>query len=170
LIIFNDYALLYYFKEENNYYARDFMLKKYTPYIKKNINYFIPYSNKKDDLFIECLLTLLKCIDFYDNSMDVSFFTYFAISLRRTINRELKRSYYKEFILEEESYFEDDTPSYNLYKGERLFEDKLLQNIYNECVIGNMSILEYSKYYNVSYYIVKKKYNDIISYLKLIFH
>lgn len=146
------------------------MLNKYTPFIKKNINFFIPYSNKKDDLFIECLLTLLDCIDFYDDNVGVSFFTYFAISLRRTINRELKKSYYKEYVLEEESYFKDEYNSINLYIGERLFEDKLSQSIYNECIIGYTSILEYSKHCNVSYYIVKKKYNDIINKLKLIFH
>ena len=169
MIIFNDYELFCYIKEDNPY-ARDFMLNKYIPFIKKNINKVIPYSNKKDDLFIECLLTLLNCINLYDDNIDVSFFTYFAISLRRTIKHQLRDSYYKEFVFAEASFFKDDEHQNNLYTGERLFKDVSLQKIYTECIIGNMSILEYSKYYNVSYYDTLKKYNTIIKHLKLIFH
>ncbi len=169
MIIFNDYELLYYIKD-NNPQALDFMLKKYSPYIKNNINRLIPYSNKKEDLYIECLLTLLNCIKNFNDKIKVTFFTYFSISLRRTINHELGKSYYKEFILAESTDIIDNNSGINIYVADRLFKDKLSQEIYDECIIGNISISKYCRANNIDYNIVYKRYREIIKQLKLIFH
>ena len=147
---YNDYELIYYIKDGNEA-ALDFMIKKYEPLIKKLTTSFIRFSDKRDDLIQEGFLILMKCIDKYNSNMNCTFYSYFIVSIRHHFYHLMNDEYYKMPILSSDVIYNSMTPIEKSFKGKDFFKDELKISIFDNCIIGNISIYKYSKEYNIPY-------------------
>ncbi|MCR5231496.1 MAG: hypothetical protein K6B64_02515 [Acholeplasmatales bacterium] len=94
---YNDFEMLYLIKEGNEL-AYNIMFLKYEKYIWKIVLESYPYNSKNEDLVQEGRIVLHNCILGYNSYMNVSFFSYFTICLKRKIYREIKKPYYDGYL------------------------------------------------------------------------
>lgn len=166
---YNDYELLYYINNGSEA-ALEILYDKYSCLTIKVINDYFPYLDidKRKDLHQEGLITLFDCIRTYNPDGEAMFYTYYRICLLRRCFRLIKDPYYSDIIFNEDikeldAIPDDQTPN---IKGERFFSDPLKIQIFDTIVIGNMQIMDFARQIGLSYYIVKKEYDEIIRTLK----
>ena len=165
----NDYELIYLIKDGNEY-AYEFFIKKYLDYIDYLISKYFSYVEYKDDLMEIGLNVLYKCIDTYDDSLNVKFNSFYAISFRREINKYISRK--KEQIIENsimDTLYEQAT-SYRLFgialKGKYFFDKSIQILIFEECILKGIRLLDFARQYNLKYSIVYAEYKKMIEILK----
>lgn len=165
----NDYELLYLINEGNEY-ALDYFTNKYFRYIDYIIFKYY-FDCDKNDLREIGNTILDKCIKSYNDTLNVMFKSYFAISFRREINRYLVNNdnlvyddNYLYTCLEEESLI----PGFNgiSLKGKYFFKDRIHIDLFEECLIGGNSLIEFSKKYKYTYYYVYSEYQKMVAILK----
>lgn len=159
---FNDYELLYLIKEGNPK-AFDLLIDKYQILSSVIANNYIQLEFDKDDMIQEGLLVLLDCIKNYNELLGVSFFSYFSISLKRKYGSMAKQTYVRMSSISYNSTFwlEEPNPYFSCKQiGNYIKEiDELLIDIFNKCMIGNLTLRDYARINNISINIVYKKYD-----------
>lgn len=168
---YNDYELLYLYKEGNPK-ALELLIEKYTILTNKLlITYDIEF---KEDIRQDCIMVILNCIRRYDMNSKASFYTYTKVAI---INRIFQ--YKKELELESEALRHVKITNHNsrmiiskelsfIHERIRLIlkDDEILLTIYKNCIIGNVSIKDISLVLNKKYDYIYYKYKYIISELK----
>ena len=167
---YNDYELIYLIKEGNES-ALNFFFDKYEKYIKK-IVYSI-YQNEEfdmEDCIQEGRISLYECIYKYNDDSETSFFSFFTVVFKRKLIRLLQNNIKTSYILCEDSVI-DYLPRKREIKleGKSFFSDKLKIDIFNSCIIGNISLRNYAKQNNMTYHKVYYIYNKMIEELKDLF-
>lgn len=163
---YNDYELLYLIKEGINP-ALKLMFYKYDHLIYLKSIECYPYGDKHKDLVQEGRLILYKCIKNYSFDYEVSFFSYFLISLKRMLERKMGKDYYQDILfLNENAVGEEPRNDYIFVFKRKYKNDYLAMMIYDECVIGESSLIEVAINYNVNYNKLIRKRNEIRRYLK----
>ena len=160
----NDYEIIYYIRMGNTK-ALELLIKKYDSIIYYEINkiYRVSCSDKKNDLLQEGRIVLLRCLKVYnENVNECSFYNYFYVSLKHRFARILKTdTYYDRFILLE------DCESYIKNQGsenagvEFIFDSYLEKLIYDEIFKQGFTISSFCEKYNLSYYRMKKEYDNV---------
>ena len=149
-INYNDYELLYLIKDGSEE-AYKYLFHKYKIYVLAAIKDNIQYTDKINDIIQECLMTLDDCIWHFDDSLNVSFYSYFSISLRRKINTLLTNQYFEPNVF----LVEERTPNiYNNIIGyvKKNITDELESQYFYDCIIGTMSTSLFVKKHNLKYY------------------
>ncbi|MCR5706473.1 MAG: sigma-70 family RNA polymerase sigma factor [Acholeplasmatales bacterium] len=170
---YNDYELLYLINDEGSEQAFDILYKKYDFFIKNLVRKYMFDSDKRDDLYQEGLLVLLKCIYSFREDANVSFYSYLYVSLNRRFSVLKKRdNYYVEntFIDKVEiiadqkknnpdvlSYYEKLLKSQNNEMGLLYLED---------CINKGSSLNTFAKDNNISYYKASKIKAKVIKEIK----
>lgn len=88
---YNDYELLYLFKERHDQIALEILIKKYEKFIYKRIISFFPRKKDLEDYYQEGLLALYRAINSFDDKYNKTFMRYFEVIL----NRHLINLYHK---------------------------------------------------------------------------
>ena len=109
-------------------------------------------------------MLLDRCVWRYNDDLNVSFYSYFYICLKRKIGSLLANLYFDNNVFLEENI--PNTIYYNIigYARELLDEDEQL--FFDECIIGFMSISLFSKKYNINYYNATKLRKSILDKIK----
>ena len=164
--IYNDYEIIYLIKEGNEL-AYNIMFQKYEKYIWKMVSSFYHYGFKREDIVQEGRMILHTCILGYNSYMDVSFFSYFTICLRRKIAREIKRPYYDEYQILSDNF------SLDVYNKQLLCMDSILskeeEELYEWCFVMDRSLVLYTYKKGISYSEGMKKYRHLLAKVKKIY-
>lgn len=149
---------LIYMVNENNEDAKDYLYKKYSPLIHKEINRIsrdafrcgIEYS----DLTQEAMLAFSEAIRDYDDHLDVKFITFATLCIkRRLINLMRKYNTNKQKIINNQVYLDNSIDGYNESlkelisdkKGKeplnKLITDESLKEV-NQIMIDKLSLSE----------------------------
>jgi RNA polymerase sporulation-specific sigma factor len=80
---YNDYELLYLFKEKHNQKALEILIKKYEKFIYKKVISFFPRKRDIEDYFQEGLLCLYRAINSFNDKYNKTFMRYFEVILDR---------------------------------------------------------------------------------------
>ena len=158
--IYNDYELLYLI-EEGNELAFNIMFSKYEKYIWKIVFMYYPYNHKTEDLVQEGRLVLYRCISTYNPLLQVSFFSYFTICLKRYIFKEIKKTYYENQVELNDNILDLEEGNNRLPFLFSLL-DKKEKEIYDWVFVFDNSISSYANNQN------KTLYKTNIEYLKLL--
>ena len=163
---YNDFELLY-LVNEGNELALTIMFEKYEAYIAKlALNYVPHYDFRYDDLIQEGRMILFQCILRFNEYYDSSFFNFFSIAFKRRIIRLLNNDYYNSHTLcEDATLYQAGEEKINL-NGKMFFNDPKKIKLFDECIIGEKSIREYAKKYNLSYDKVYYLYQKVIEELR----
>lgn len=102
----NDYELIYNYRNTKSEIFLQQIIDKYRPLIWKNIYKFYIESKDHDDFYQESLITLMDCLNRFDESKQKTFTKYFELIL------------FRRFI-----YLKDKSPKYVLYEKPDFFED-----------------------------------------------
>lgn len=164
--IYNDYELLYLINEGSEI-AFNIFFKKYEIYIIKIVKEYVEvYDSRFEDLVQEGRMALFTCMKNYNDNLNTSFFTYFTVTIRRRILKLLNTDYCNTIVLEE------SMPIYSIENkkiyGRMFFDDPEKIELFDECIIGNTSLAEFSKNKKIRYSIVYRRYRKIIEELKII--
>lgn len=168
-IKYNDNELIYLIEEGSNK-ALEVMFDKYEHLITSIVKESYPYGDKANDLIQEGRMVLFDCIRFFNCSYNISFYTYFYISLKRKLSREFNNDYYKGYIpfheniySKQESYINKDLL---IIYGRLYKDDNLAIILLNEYFLGNNSLRNIAKKYGIDYMILFRKKNSIIRSMK----
>lgn len=166
---YNDFELLYLIKEGSEL-ALNILYDKYQFLIKKIAKRYFSYGDKLNDLIQEGLLVLNECIKKYDDRKPALFYTYLCICLNHRFSFLVnKGTYYGEYISFNEKLHHKERILQGGYTYKYLdIFDELDKKIYDECIIGELSISAFSKMYNVNYNKVYYRSKNIIEELKKI--
>ena len=164
--IYNDYEIIYLIKEGNEL-AYNIMFSKYENYIWKIVSSFYPYGIKSEDLVQEGRIILHNCILGYNAFMDVSFFSYFTICLRRQILHEIKKSYYIDFMQLGDNYSLGED-KHHLFCMDR-FLSKEEEELYEWCFVMDRKLSQYTYKKGISYAEGMKKYRQLLTKIKKIY-
>ncbi len=164
---YNDYKLLYLIKEGVPE-ALDILYNKYDCLINKVARGIYPYGDKVLDLIQEGRMIFMNCLEWYNPDGTASFYTYFYVSLRRRLYKLTNEEYYNMPILQENSSLNliGRQELVNVHKAYRYCDSELEIDIFNECIIGNLSIRAFCIKYNYKYSRIYTLYNKIISNVK----
>ncbi len=167
---YNDYELLYLIKDGNPK-ALNMMFLKYDVLIKKTALKILGGDDKINDLIQEGRMQLYECIHKFDDSYEISFYSYFLICLRRRLKRELTKEYYDDFVCLRENLAVgvdlSDRILIRAYKRE-FKDDPLALAILDEHILRDLSVAELAKEYNIPYKKVINKKKEIIEAIKKI--
>ena len=165
---YNDYRLLYLI-DEGVERALEILFLKYDMLISKVISKYYHYGDKRNDMLQEGRMILFNCIKKYRSDGGASFYSYFYIALHRRYMRIANDEYYKLPIVRDyNNIFEPvNLPGYKI-SGSNFFDDELLAEIFDECVIGSLSLRKFSIQKGLSYSYIYNKYKLIIYRLKTI--
>ena len=116
-------------------------------------------------------MVLFKCIETYKEQVGTSFFSYFHVCLNRRIYNLINKDHYYNSIVVSEceniGYSNDLSKSeLNIHKGSRYFDDEIKISIFDECVVGSLTIKEFANNHNMKYSRAYSIYKDVISRLK----
>lgn len=126
----NDYELIYLYQTTKSEDVISIIFQKYKPLIWKNIHKFYIPTKDQDDFFQEALMSLLECVNTFDESKNKTFTKYFELVLfRKFITLKDKSSKYV-LIEKPELIKESYTPIYNHVNIESLYLSELEQSIY----------------------------------------
>lgn len=167
-IKYNDNELIYLIKEGSDK-ALELMFDKYEHLITTIVKEAYPYGDKANDLIQEGRMVLFECIRFFNCSYNISFYTYFYISLKRKLSREFNNDYYKGYIPFRESKYGEESYINNgiLTIYDRLYkDDDLAMLLLNDYFLGNISLSSIAKKYGIDYMILFRKKNSIIRSMK----
>jgi len=81
--VYNDYELLYLFKERHNQQALEILIKKYEKFIYKQVISFFPRKKDIEDYYQEGLICLYKAINSFQDKYNKTFMRYFEVILKR---------------------------------------------------------------------------------------
>ncbi len=138
----NDYEVMYMIKEGNDD-ARDLMLKKYEPLVRKIAGNYFSFSKDSgveyEELVQEGLVGLYKAILCYKEESNVLFFTFAQVCIKRSIQNCCKSTRKtREDVLNNSLHFKDYNllecfPNYHTdFEPERfLFHDYTEENFVN---------------------------------------
>lgn len=164
---YNDYELIYLIKEGNEA-ALNFFFEKYDKYIKKVV-YSIVYSDicKREDYIQEGRMILYESIFKYDDQLGISFFAYFSFVLKRKYIKLLRYDIRTKYVLCEDVII-DTLPrkTNNKIKGKTFFSDKLKIEIFDNCIINNVSLKDFARIKKISYHKIYYIYQKMIEELK----
>lgn len=102
---------------DNNDDAMEYMLKKYSGVVKKEIRTVYLIGAEMDDLAQEGMIGLFKAIRDYDQEKGASFHTFATLCVRRQINTAISASNRKKHTPLNNSipiYYENDDEEYNM--------------------------------------------------------
>jgi RNA polymerase sporulation-specific sigma factor len=102
----NDYELIYLYRTTKSEAIIDIIFQKYKPLIWKNIHKFYIPIKDQDDFFQEALMTLLECVQRFDESMNKTFTKYFELILYRKFI-SLKDKSAKYVLIEKVELFQE---------------------------------------------------------------
>jgi len=167
---YNDYELIYLIKDGNEI-ALNCFFEKYEKFITKIVRSYIYYKDERFDDFVqEGRILLYECIYRYDDSSDTSFFTYFSIILKRKIIKQLQLELKENYILCEDSVIDYSNKRMpKKIEGKIFFTDELKIEIFDNCIIGNITLTSFAKMKNISYHQIYYVYQKMIEELKTIF-
>lgn len=165
---YNDNELIYLIKEGIEE-ALKVLFKKYDILIKTMIKGIGICDDKKLDMFQEGRMVLYDCLRKYDSNHSVSFFSYFSISFKRKISKEISTDYYMKVISFNES-IDKDYPKVDtgfLWVFRKYFDnDNLALMIYERNLIGDDSLRSLAIETGLSYSMLYRKRLDIIRSMK----
>ena len=162
---YNDYELIDAIKNGEEI-ALEILLLKYDPYISHYI--FKMLGHFDDDLIQEGRIILYKAIYSYIDSSEYSFFSYFQICFKRKIGHLIKKekNYNKlVFLAEVENELYESKNVYTTHKyfiPKHVFENELDYKIYDECIIGGMTLNNFCDKYRLSYGTIYRKYHRLL--------
>jgi len=172
-INYNDYELLYLINDGNEK-ALNVLFDKYDYLIRAIAKEYAPYGSRSNDLAQELRMTLFDCVKCYKDNYNVSFYSYFLISVNRKAKRIIKNDYYQKDVVLGESIISKLDNSYqvksiilmeinNLIKNK--YNDSLSKKLIYDCLIGGKPLKQYALENNLNYnnlfYKYKKLCNDI---------
>lgn len=110
MMTINDNELLYLIAQ-NDREAEEMMLKKYELLIWKNVNVivsqYVPQGVERDDLFQEGMIALRKALTAFDTSLNVPFFAFANLCIRRSMigyirkfNTKASKQFYESVSLD----------------------------------------------------------------------
>jgi len=108
----NDYELIYLYRSTKSESVISLIFQKYKPLIWKNIHKFYIPSKDQDDFFQEALMTLLDCVNKFDESKNKTFTKYFELVLYRKFITLKDKSAKYVLIEKPELIKESYVPSY----------------------------------------------------------
>ena len=169
---YNDYELLYLINDEGSEQAFDILFKKYDIFIKNIARKYLFDSDKRDDLYQEGLLVLLKCIKSFREAENASFYSYFYVSLNRRYSLLLKRDKYYSENLFIDCF--DSVPDEKEKEQSLTYFEMILKNQKNDlgvlyledCINCGNSLHSFAKYNNISYYKAVKIKQKVINEIK----
>ena len=164
---YNDYELIYLINEGSER-ALNIFFKKYEPYINKIASlYLLSSDTHYEDLVQEGRILLFENIKSYNNNYKTSFFTYFTINYKRKIFRLLSSDYYSLPVLKEEIIIHTNPSRIKTdLSGIKFFRSPDKIRLFDECLIGKLSLKDYSKKYKISYGKVYYLYQKMIEELR----
>lgn len=80
---YNDYELLYQYKEKHDEVALKILIQKYEKFIYKKVYSFFSWEKDIDDYYQEGLLCLLRAIRSFKDEFNKTFMRYFEIIINR---------------------------------------------------------------------------------------
>lgn len=107
---YNDYELLYLYKERHDQTALEILIKKYEKFIYKKVNSFFPREKEIEDYFQEGLLCLYRAINSFDDKYNKTFMRYFEVILNRhliNLYHKNRREYEKTLLIINEATVEE---------------------------------------------------------------
>ena len=160
----NDYELIYLIKDGNEA-AYKYLFSKYKIFVNKVVCDNVPPTDKRNDVIQECLMVLDSCIWSFNDDLNVSFYSYLYICIRRKINQIISTGYLNKNIFLNEN--NRDAIYYNIIGYARDFLDEGIETIYfDECLVGAMSTNMFAKKYNISSYDTYKLRKSILDKIK----
>lgn len=162
--IYNDYEMLYLIKEGNEL-AYNIMFLKYEKYIWRLVTDLYSKQTKSEDMVQEGRMVLHSCILGYNSYMGISFFSYFSICLKRKIFKEMKKSYYDDYI-----HLNDDQIGIcygnNKLLGLEVCLNKEEEELYEWLFIFDRSLTTYTNKKGIPYSEGVKKYKQLLAKVK----
>lgn len=166
---YNDYELIY-LVNEGSERALNVLYQKYNIYIYKVAGKFVSRSELKEDLVQEGLMLLNQSIKKFNPRFTASFYTYFSVVLKRGFLRLMNNGYYKsryyvdtELIFSEPDYTENN---FNVNLLKRYLNAELDVEVYEDCILGNLSVATFAQIHKVDYNEVYRRKKAIIRRLK----
>ena len=152
----NDYELIYMVKEESDE-ARELLVKKYDPMIKKiALHYSSKHNNGKidvDDLFQEGRLALVLALNTFNTDKDILFYTYLTVCIKRRMINILKSIFNnKNYLSNYNLSIEDSTLQIS---SDYVLHDVLVENELVDTIINFKNNLNYE-----DSWIFELKYNN----------
>ncbi len=169
---YNDYELLYLINDEGSEQAFHILYEKYDFLIKTIISKYMCKSDKRQDLYQEGLIILNKCINTFREDANVSFYSYFIVSLNRRFSYLKRDDYYCENIFIDNFEFttkENDKDNKILSYYERLIkanESEMGVLYFEDCICNGSSLNSFAKNNNITYYEALKIKNKVIKEIK----
>jgi DNA-directed RNA polymerase specialized sigma24 family protein len=172
-IKYNEYELIYLYKEHNEY-ALELLFKKYENLIKKMV--FDKYlQTEQDDAIQEMYIVLYDCIRLYQMSSKTPFINYLLIAFKHKTNLCKRKDIsnlslvrynddiiYNNYMLNEE----DDSCIYNGTKNLCELEKKIVDEIIvygmSPQVFAKNHSIDLKKVYNMTYRVKQKLRKSII--------
>lgn len=168
---YNDYELIY-LVNEGSEPALNVLYQKYAIYINKVAGKYVPRGDKRSDLIQDGLMLLNQSIKKYNPNLQASFYTYFSIVLKRGFSRILSGSYYFTKELSDNDLVLREADSFNKTFDVDILRKYLTKDIdkkiYDECILGNLSIKGFANIYNLEYSLVYRRRKTILLRLKKI--
>jgi len=167
-LFYNDYELLYLINEGETP-ALKMIFRKYEHLIYTKVLELYPYGDKSDDLVQEGRIVLFNCIKNYIVDSETSFYTYFLVSLKRKLGKELSLDYYKPVYSFRDSA--DNSYSFEAQIMDKLFyqlygNDKLAILVYKENIQRGISLLNIAELYKIPYLRLVRKKDIIVQSIK----
>ena len=166
---YNDYELIY-LVNEGSERALNVLYQKYTIYINKVAKRYVPRGDKRYDLIQEGLMLLHQSIKKFNPRFPASFYTYFSIVLKRGFYRIINNGYYynKDIIDNSIGFTELDNESKSINTDilRRYLFTELDVGIYDECILGNLTLQAFANIYNIEYQLVHRRKKAILLRLK----
>ncbi len=163
---YNDNELLYLAKEGIEK-GKELLYYKYEKMI--NMMYFKGFKSDYSfwDFKQECLLLLNKVIYSYNNEMDVSFYLYFNVCLKRLFSKMYRKN---DIRLKESQTIYADIDSFKAYDYNQLrniinrtfsSEEPLVKLVLHKCYFEKMTIRQFCRNYQENYYKIYYIYQKI---------
>lgn len=160
----NDFELIYLIKDGSEA-AYKYLFSKYKVFVYKVVCDSVPPTDKRNDVIQECLMVLDNCIWSFNDELNVSFYSYLYICIKRKISRVMSSGYLTKNIFLNEN--NRDTIYNNIIGYAREFLDEGIETTYyDECIVGAMSSIRFARKYNISNYDIYKLRKSILNKIK----
>lgn len=158
-MVYNEYELIYLYKNDYNQKAFNLLAKKYENLIKSLI-YEYRLLEISEDVFQLSLITLNHCVAKYDMTSKSPFLPYFLISLKRMCIRCKIKDIENQFLEYDDNFLYDDrlllSDNARYYDFEGLELNKIEEDAMQEMLIEGVSADLFAKKHNME---VKQVYN-----------
>lgn len=165
---FNDYELLYLFKEGEEAAFKE-LANKYTHYLAKLFRDGRDYNIPRNDYIQEGLIVLGKAAKSFKMDGNISFFTFYSICLSRYLLKVSKKYYFfretkeynQDFIVNKDNHYFDFVINKLLND-----EDEYMATILLYCVRYNCSVKYYCSKFNLQYEKIYYEYKKFLKNLR----